>query len=113
MDFMSSRPQYALGKEIQIMPINVPTAFLAFVPTALLAFGHAAPATAAAPVKGDYFHTGAGARYLERAKGDIVTVPLRGNINVLMGSGASIVVLSGSEGKFLVDAAIEPPKDRL
>src|SRR5262249_38775820 len=24
----------------------------------------------------DYFHTGAGARYLERAKGDIVTVPL-------------------------------------
>src|SRR6201990_1562674 len=81
--------------------------------SAFLAFGYAAPATAAAPAKGDYFHTGAGARYLERAKGDIVTVPLRGNINVLMGSGGNIVVLSGSEGKFLVDAGIEPSKDKL
>src|SRR6201991_978178 len=79
----------------------------------LLAFGYAASATAGEPVKGDYFHTGAGARYLERAKGDIVTVPLRGNINVLMGSGANIVVLSGSEGKFLVDAGIKPSKDKL
>jgi glyoxylase-like metal-dependent hydrolase (beta-lactamase superfamily II) len=81
--------------------------------SALLAFGYAAPATAAAPEKGDYFHSGAGARYLERAKGDIVTVPLRGNINVLMGSGGNIVVLSGSEGKFLVDAGIKPSKDKL
>jgi glyoxylase-like metal-dependent hydrolase (beta-lactamase superfamily II) len=78
-----------------------------------LAFGYAAPATATAPVKGDYFHTGAGAHYLERAKGDIVTVPLHGNINVLMGSGANIVVLSGNEGKFLVDAGIKPSKDKL
>ena len=29
-------------------------------------------------------------------------MPLRGTINVLMGSGGNIVVLSGSEGKFLV-----------
>jgi glyoxylase-like metal-dependent hydrolase (beta-lactamase superfamily II) len=97
------------------MPINLPTipASAVFLCSALLAFGYAAPATAAAPVEGDYFHTGAGARYLERAKGDIVTVPLRGNINVLMGSGANIVVLSGSEGKFLVDAGIKPSKDKL
>jgi glyoxylase-like metal-dependent hydrolase (beta-lactamase superfamily II) len=95
--------------------INLPTipSIAVFLCSALLAFGYAAPATAAAPVKGDYFHTGAGARYLERAKGDIVTVPLRGNINVLMGSGGNIVVLSGSEGKFLVDAGIKPSKDKL
>jgi glyoxylase-like metal-dependent hydrolase (beta-lactamase superfamily II) len=76
-------------------------------------FGYILPTSAAEPVKGDYFHTGAGARYLERAKGDIVTVPLRDNISVLMGSGANIVVLSGSEGKFLVDAGIKPSKDKL
>src|ERR1700744_3277075 len=97
------------------MPTNLPAvpSIAVFLCSSLLAFGYAAPATAAAPVEGDYFHTGAGARYLERAKGDIVTVPLRGNINVLMGSGANIVVLSGSEGKFLVDAGIKPSKDKL
>jgi glyoxylase-like metal-dependent hydrolase (beta-lactamase superfamily II) len=79
----------------------------------LLAVGYTAAATAGEPVKGDYFHTGAGARYLERAKGDIVTVPLRGNISVLMGSGANIVVLSGIEGKFLVDAGIDVSKEKL
>src|ERR1044071_2726887 len=80
---------------------------------ALSAFGYAAPAAVAGPHEGDYFHTGAGAHYLERAKGDIVTVPVRGNITVLMGSGANIVVLSGSEGKFLVDAGIQPSKEKL
>jgi hypothetical protein len=54
----------------------------------------------------DYFHTGAGARYLRRAEGDIVTQTLRGNISVLMGSGANIIVLSDDRGKFLVDAGI-------
>ena len=107
--------QYASGKDI--MPTNLPaiTSSAVFLCSALLAFGYAAPALAAgpAPAKGDYFHTGAGARYLERAKGDIVTVPLRGNINVLMGSGANIVVLSGSEGKFLVDAGIKPSQEKL
>src|SRR5580698_1458335 len=98
-----------------MMPINLPSLPLIGVvlSSALLAFGYPAPATAAAPAPGDYFHTGAGARYLERAKGDIVTVPLRGNINVLMGSGGNIVVLSGSEGKFLVDAGIKPSKHKL
>src|ERR1700741_5643169 len=97
------------------MPINRSTipSIAVLLCSALLALGYAAPATAAAPVKGDYFHTGAGARYLERAKGDIVTVPLRGNINVLMGAGGNIVVLSGREGKFLVDAGIKPSKDKL
>lgn len=89
------------------------TSIAIFLCPALLAFGYAARGAADGPVKGDYFHTGAGARYLERAKGDIVTVPLRGNINVLMGSGGNIVVLSGSEGKFLVDAGIKPSKDKL
>ncbi|WP_424628502.1 MBL fold metallo-hydrolase [Bradyrhizobium sp. SYSU BS000235] len=96
------------------MPVKLPMIpSIALFYSALLAFGYAVPATAAAPVEGNYFSTGAGAHYLERAKGDIVTVPLRGNINVLMGSGANIVVLSGSEGKFLVDAGIKPSKDKL
>lgn len=97
------------------MPLNRLTisSIAVFLASALFAFGSEALATATAQVKGDYFHTGAGAHYLERAKGEIVTVPLRGNINVLMGSGANIVVLSGSEGKFLVDAGIKPSKEKL
>ena len=57
-------------------------------------------------VPNDYFHTGAGARYLRRAEEPIVTQRLRGNVSVLMGSGANIVVLSGEHGTFLVDAGI-------
>jgi hypothetical protein len=52
----------------------------------------------------DYFHTGAGARHLRRAEGDLITERLRGNIYVLLGSGANIIVLSGEHGKFLVDS---------
>ena len=54
----------------------------------------------------DYFHTGAGARYLRRAEGDLIIERLRGNISVLFGSGANITVLSGETGMFLVDAGI-------
>jgi glyoxylase-like metal-dependent hydrolase (beta-lactamase superfamily II) len=61
----------------------------------------------------DYFHTGAGARYLRRADGEIVVEPLRGNITVLMGSGGNITVLSGNEGKFLVDAGISKSQEKL
>ncbi|MFM0055097.1 MBL fold metallo-hydrolase [Paraburkholderia phytofirmans] len=61
----------------------------------------------------DYFHTGAGARYLRRADGEIVVQPLRGNITVLMGSGGNITVLSGKEGKFLVDAGISKSQKKL
>ncbi|WP_240975504.1 MBL fold metallo-hydrolase [Paraburkholderia aromaticivorans] len=61
----------------------------------------------------DYFHTGAGARYLRRADGEIVVEPLRGNITVLMGSGGNITVLSGKEGKFLVDAGISKSQEKL
>jgi glyoxylase-like metal-dependent hydrolase (beta-lactamase superfamily II) len=61
----------------------------------------------------DYFHTGAGARYLKRADGDIVAQPLRGHITVLMGSGANITVLSGDDGKFLVDSGISKSQDKL
>jgi glyoxylase-like metal-dependent hydrolase (beta-lactamase superfamily II) len=57
-------------------------------------------------VPNDYFHTGAGARYLRGAEGPIVTQPLRGKVSVLMGSGGNIVVLSSDHGKFLVDAGI-------
>jgi glyoxylase-like metal-dependent hydrolase (beta-lactamase superfamily II) len=57
-------------------------------------------------MQNDYFHTGAGAFYLRRAEGDLITERLRGNIYVLLGSGANIIVLSGEHGKFLVDAGI-------
>ncbi len=61
----------------------------------------------------DYFHTGAGARYLKRADSDLVVESLRGNITVLMGSGGNITVLSGKEGKFLVDAGISKSQEKL
>lgn len=61
----------------------------------------------------DYFHTGAGARYLKRADSDLVVESLRGNISVVMGSGGNITVLSGRDGKFLVDAGIGKSQDRL
>jgi hypothetical protein len=40
------------------------------------------------------------------AKADITMERLRGNINVLFGSGGNIVVLTGFDGKLLVDAGI-------
>jgi glyoxylase-like metal-dependent hydrolase (beta-lactamase superfamily II) len=61
----------------------------------------------------DYFHTGAGARYLKRADADIVAQSLRENITVLMGSGGNITVLSGDEGKLLVDAGISKSQEKL
>jgi glyoxylase-like metal-dependent hydrolase (beta-lactamase superfamily II) len=61
----------------------------------------------------DYFHTGAGARYLRRADADLVVERLRGNVFVLMGSGGNITVLSGPEGKFLVDAGISKSREKL
>jgi glyoxylase-like metal-dependent hydrolase (beta-lactamase superfamily II) len=57
-------------------------------------------------VQNDYFHTGAGAYYLRRAEGNLITEKLRGNISVIMGSGGNVIVLSGKQGKFLVDAGI-------
>jgi glyoxylase-like metal-dependent hydrolase (beta-lactamase superfamily II) len=71
------------------------------------------PITSEAATPDDYFHTGAGARYLRRADMDIVVQPLRGNITVLMGSGGNITVLSGKEGKFLVDAGISKSQQKL
>lgn len=65
------------------------------------------------PSQGDYFHTGAGARYLKRADSDLVVQHLRGNLTVLMGSGGNITVLSGDGGKFLVDAGIGKSKEQL
>jgi glyoxylase-like metal-dependent hydrolase (beta-lactamase superfamily II) len=64
-------------------------------------------------VQDDYFHTGAGARYLRRADSDLVVVPVRGNITVLMGSGGNNTVLSGKDGKFLVDAGISKSQEKL
>jgi glyoxylase-like metal-dependent hydrolase (beta-lactamase superfamily II) len=61
----------------------------------------------------DYFHTGAGARYLRRADSDLVVESLRENITVLMGSGGNITVLSGKDGKFLVDAGISKSQEKL
>ncbi len=61
----------------------------------------------------DYFHTGAGARYLKRADSDLVVESLRGNISVISGSGGNITVLSGKDGKFLVDAGIGKSQEKL
>ncbi|AOB32263.1 cyclase [Bordetella sp. H567] len=72
----------------------------------------AAPASANA-TPDDYFHTGAGARYLRRADQDIVVQPLRDDVTVLMGSGGNITVLSGPDGKFLVDAGISKSQQKL
>jgi glyoxylase-like metal-dependent hydrolase (beta-lactamase superfamily II) len=74
-----------------------------------LGFSQVPPASAPAPssiTQKDYFHTGAGAYYLRRAEGELITQNLRGNISVLIGSGANIIVLSGQQGKFLVDSGI-------
>jgi glyoxylase-like metal-dependent hydrolase (beta-lactamase superfamily II) len=74
---------------------------------------------AGTPVQGgvitpdDYFHTGAGARYLQRADSDPVVEALRGNVYVVMGSGGNIVVLSGKEGRFLVDAGIDKSHEKV
>jgi len=65
------------------------------------------------PVQNDYFHTGAGNHYLHRADNDIITHSLRDNISVLEGSGANIVVLSGKEGTFLVDAGISKSREKV
>ncbi|MFJ3371560.1 MBL fold metallo-hydrolase [Pseudomonas sp. NPDC086251] len=65
------------------------------------------------PVQDDYFHTGAGSHYLQRADNEIITHTLRDNISVLEGSGGNIVVLSGKEGKFLVDAGISKSRDKV
>ncbi|WP_223851558.1 MBL fold metallo-hydrolase [Cupriavidus pauculus] len=77
----------------------------------LLAFGASHAYAAAAP--DDYFHTGAGARYLRRADEDIVAKPLRGGVTVLMGSGGNITVLTGEDGKFLVDAGISKKHEKV
>lgn len=65
------------------------------------------------PTQDDYFHTGAGSRYLRRAESDLVVQPLRGNLTVVMGSGGNITVLSGKDGKFLVDAGIGKSHEKL
>src|ERR1700749_4613220 len=69
--------------------------------------------TAGAATPNDYFHTGAGANYLARARSPLVVQHLRGDITVLMGSGGNITVLNGTDGKFLVDAGIAPSKEKV
>jgi len=73
--------------------------------------GPAATATKTTP--DDYFHTGAGAHYLVRAKTDLEVAPQRDGITVLLGSGGNITVLSGPDGKFLVDAGISASEAKL
>ncbi|WP_083743191.1 MBL fold metallo-hydrolase [Pseudomonas sp. KK4] len=64
-------------------------------------------------IQDDYFHTGAGHHYLLRADTGIITHTLRDNISVLEGSGGNIVVLTGKDGKFLVDAGIGKSRDKV
>jgi hypothetical protein len=78
-----------------------------------LGFSRVPPTSAPAPssiTQRDYFHSGAGAYYLRRAAGELITQTLRGNISVLIGSGANIMVLSGQQGKFLVDSGARGPQ---
>lgn len=70
-------------------------------------------ASSASAAPKDYFHSGAGGRYLARARADLDVEPQRGNITVILGSGGNITVLSGTDGEFLVDAGISPSKEKL
>jgi glyoxylase-like metal-dependent hydrolase (beta-lactamase superfamily II) len=47
------------------------------------------------------------------AKADIAVAPLRGGLSVLMGSGGNITVMSGEEGKLMVDAGIASSQPRI
>lgn len=47
------------------------------------------------------------------AKAEIAVEPLRGGISVLSGSGGNIVVLTGDDGKLLVDAGIAVSRPRI
>jgi glyoxylase-like metal-dependent hydrolase (beta-lactamase superfamily II) len=81
--------------------------------TSALADSTVQPAQGTEVAQDDYFHTGAGARYLRRADSGLVVQPLRGNLTVIMGSGGNITVLSGKDGKFLVDAGISKSQAKL
>jgi glyoxylase-like metal-dependent hydrolase (beta-lactamase superfamily II) len=47
------------------------------------------------------------------AKADIATTKLRGGVNVLVGSGGNVAVITGKDGKLLVDAGITATRPRL
>jgi len=47
------------------------------------------------------------------AKAEIATTKLRGGVNVLVGSGGNVAVVSGKDGKLLVDAGITATRPRL
>lgn len=47
------------------------------------------------------------------AKADIATTKLRGGINVLIGSGGNVAVVTGKDGKVLVDAGITATRPRI
>ncbi|WP_025659669.1 MBL fold metallo-hydrolase [Rhizobium sp. IBUN] len=47
------------------------------------------------------------------AKADIATTKLRGGVNVLVGSGGNVAVVTGKDGKLLVDAGITATRPRL
>jgi glyoxylase-like metal-dependent hydrolase (beta-lactamase superfamily II) len=47
------------------------------------------------------------------AQSDVTTTALRGGVSALMGSGGNIAVLSGPEGKFMVDTGIAVSEQKL
>jgi glyoxylase-like metal-dependent hydrolase (beta-lactamase superfamily II) len=47
------------------------------------------------------------------AKADITTIKLRDGVSVLMGSGGNVGVISGKDGKLLVDAGITATRSKL
>ncbi|SDP61491.1 Glyoxylase, beta-lactamase superfamily II [Ralstonia sp. 25mfcol4.1] len=99
---------------LSLLSTGIRFAAVAFTPLAASASDLPHQIVADAKVtQDDYFHTGAGARYLRRADKDLVIKPLRGNITVLMGSGGNITVLATQEGNFLVDAGISKSQGKL
>ncbi|WP_263367493.1 MBL fold metallo-hydrolase [Edaphobacter bradus] len=49
----------------------------------------------------------------ETAKSEVTVQKIRGNINVLMGSGGNIAVLTGKDGKVMVDAGMTENREKL
>lgn len=49
----------------------------------------------------------------EASRADIVTIPVKSGISVLTGSGGNIGVLSGRDGKFMIDGGIALSKAKL
>lgn len=112
--FLKMKPSIKKSSRLSTLLVSISIASGALLASsAAFADTVSQPAQSNGATQDDYFHTGAGSRYLKRADADLVVNPLRENLTVLMGSGGNITVLSGNEGKFLVDAGISKSQQKL